>query len=181
LSGSTLYGTTTTARTTVFKIQTDGTGFSNLHAFTGSEGYDAESPLSLSGDTLYGTTWNGGTATNGTVFQVNTDGTGFRTLYDFSGGDGANPYGGLLVSGSKLYGTTVRGGSAGKGVLFALNACILNIELTGNSVVLSWNDQTFSLQAAPVVTGVYTNVPGAMSPFTYPTLESQMFFRLQSN
>jgi uncharacterized repeat protein (TIGR03803 family) len=181
LSGSTLYGTTTTGRTTVFKIQTDGTGFNILHAFTGSEGYDAESPLSLSGDTLYGTTWFGGTGTNGTVFQVNIDGTGFTTLYNFSGGDGANPYGGLLLLGSKLYGTTVTGGSAGKGVLFALNACALNMKPIGNSVVLRWNDPSFSLQAATTLTGVYTNVPDAVSPFSYPVMEPQMFFRLRSN
>jgi uncharacterized repeat protein (TIGR03803 family) len=181
LSGSTLYGTTTTGSTTVFQIQTDGTGFSILHAFTGSEGYDAESPLFLSGDTLYGTTWSGGTGTNGTVFQVNTDGTGFTTLYNFSGADGANPYGGLLLLGSKLYGTTVTGGSAGKGVLFALNACALNLQPIGNSVVLRWSDPSFSLQAAPTLTGVYTNVPAAVSPFSYPVMEPQMFFRLRSN
>jgi uncharacterized repeat protein (TIGR03803 family) len=79
--------------------------------------------LILSGNTLYGTTWRGGTGKDwGTVFSVNTDGTGFTTLYSFTGGDdGANPRAGLILSGNTLYGTTSDRGSGGDGTAFKVN------------------------------------------------------------
>src|SRR5205807_5098588 len=83
-SGNTLYGTAGK----VFALNTDGTGFTNLHNFTATSGNpptnsDGASPqagLLLSGNTLYGTAPYGGSSGNGTVFAVNTDGTGFTNL-----------------------------------------------------------------------------------------------------
>jgi hypothetical protein len=37
------------------------------------------------------------------------------------------------------------------------------------------------LQSAPTVTGTYTNVPGATSPYTNAITGSQKFFRLIAN
>ncbi len=56
----------------------------------------------------------------------------------------------------------------------------LNIQLAGNDVVLSWNDpaSVFALQAAPAATGVFTNVPGAASPYTNAITGAQQFFQL---
>jgi hypothetical protein len=56
----------------------------------------------------------------------------------------------------------------------------LNIHLADNAVVLSWNDpaSAFALQAAPATTGVFTNVPGAASPYTNAITGTQLFFRL---
>jgi hypothetical protein len=56
----------------------------------------------------------------------------------------------------------------------------LNIQLLSNNVVLSWNDpaSVFALQAAPAVTGVFTNVPGAASPYTNAITGGQQFFQL---
>ncbi|MGA2555722.1 MAG: choice-of-anchor tandem repeat GloVer-containing protein [Verrucomicrobiota bacterium] len=119
LSGNTLYGTAagggTSGYGTVFAVNTDGTGFTNLHNFsaldaatstTNSDGADPQAGLALSGNTLYGTAQEGGTSGYGTIFKVNTDGTGFTNLYSFTNGsDGANPYGGLILSGNTLYGT----------------------------------------------------------------------------
>jgi uncharacterized repeat protein (TIGR03803 family) len=112
LSGSTLYGTTENGGSansgTVFKVNADGSGFTNLYSFTG--GYDGANPyagLVLSGNTLYGTAYSGGSSDLGTVFAINTDGSGFTNLYSFTGGlDCGNPYAGLILSGGKLYGTT---------------------------------------------------------------------------
>ena len=106
LSGNTLYGTTFGPYSdapdgTVFKINTDGTGFTNLHTFNIlTEGSAPYGEVSLVGDTLYGTTWEGGTANSGTVYAVNTDGSGFRTLYGLG-----TPLGGLVLSSNTLYGT----------------------------------------------------------------------------
>jgi uncharacterized repeat protein (TIGR03803 family) len=89
--------------------------FSTLYSFTnGSDGSAPEAGLILSGNTLYGTAYNGGSADAGTVFKVNTDGTGFATLYSFTNGsDGANPQAGLILSGTTLYGTAQYGGTNG--------------------------------------------------------------------
>jgi uncharacterized repeat protein (TIGR03803 family) len=141
LSGKTLYGTTydggSSGSGTVFKVNTDGSGFTTLRGFaalntsTNVDGANPVAGLSLSSDTLYGTTYRGGNSGNGTVFKVNTDGTGFTTLYSFTAtstnslgadtnGDGAFPSG-LVVSSNTLYGTASYGGSSGGGTVFALN------------------------------------------------------------
>src|ERR1019366_1796722 len=82
LSGNTLYGTAIAGGSsnpgTVFKINTDGTGFTTLHSFTGGgDGIAPFAGLILSGGTLFGTAYYGGSLGQGTVFKVNTDGTGF--------------------------------------------------------------------------------------------------------
>ena len=109
LSGNTLYGTAarggSAAGGTVFAVNTDGTGFTNLHSFTAnSDGVDPIGALVLLGNTLYGTASDGGSYNAGTLFAVNTDGTGFRNLHNFTAiagtlytnSDGAFPYAGLV-------------------------------------------------------------------------------------
>src|SRR6266705_334972 len=75
LSGNTLYGTAfgggALRRGTVFAVNTDGTGFTTLHAFTGdSDGASPYAGLILSGNTLYGTALGGGSSGAGTVFSL---------------------------------------------------------------------------------------------------------------
>jgi hypothetical protein len=55
---------------------------------------------------------------------------------------------------------------------------LLNIQAGHSKVVLSWGDSTFGLQAAPLPMGVFTNIPGAASPFTNATTGTERFFRL---
>src|SRR5665213_2242166 len=126
LSGNTLYGTAdiggSSGNGTVFAVHTDGMGFTNLHNFTGGgDGARPYAGLILSGNTLYGTAFQGGSSGNGTVFAVHTDGMGFTTLHSFTGGgNGANPSAGLILSGNTLYGTAYVGGSGGDGTVFAV-------------------------------------------------------------
>ena len=85
---------------TVFAVNTDGTGFTNLHSFTAksglastnSDGAYPSAGLILSGNTLYGTANGGGSSGNGTVFAVNTDGTGFTNLHSFTASSGASSH-----------------------------------------------------------------------------------------
>ena len=127
LSGKTLYGTASGGGTfgigTVFRVNTDGSGFTNLHTFTnGTDGSVPEAGLVLSGNTLYGTASGNGGANYGTVFAMNTNGMGFTTLHTFTNDtDGANPQAGLILSGGMLYGTTTAGASGGNGTVFAIN------------------------------------------------------------
>ena len=113
----------------VYKIAANGT-FSVLYSFTG--GSDGANPSSnvivdKSGN-LYGTTPDGGSASEGVVFEIATNGTE-SILHTFTGrSDGGFPGGGLVM-GKKhtLYGTTLVGGvaagctaGAGCGTIFSL-------------------------------------------------------------
>jgi uncharacterized repeat protein (TIGR03803 family) len=131
-SGSTLFGVTYqggnngyTGPGTIFRIQTDGSGFGVLYNFNSyaNGGNQPSSSLLLSGSTLYGTTEYGGSSNQGIVFKINTDGTGFTVLHSFTGnpGEGRSPGGALVLSGSTLFGTTASGGAAGLGTIFEVN------------------------------------------------------------
>ncbi len=99
-----------------------------LYRFAGgSDGSNPQGRLLLSaGGTLYGTTPNGGTGSDGTVFKLQPPGAGKTLwkktiLYNFSGADGAKPLGGLiLVRGNLLAGVTSNGGASGFGVVYTL-------------------------------------------------------------
>ena len=141
LSGNILYGTAahggTNGTGTVFAVNTDSTGITNLHSFTALSGSnytnsDGAYPLAgliLSGNTLYGTAYRGGSYGWGTVFRINTDGSGFTNLHSFTAvlgplytnSDGVYPQAGLILSGNILYGTASQGGSLGNGTVFAIN------------------------------------------------------------
>jgi hypothetical protein len=56
----------------------------------------------------------------------------------------------------------------------------LNIQRVGTNVVLTWSDSAFALQAAPNVTGTYTNIPGVANTnaYTEPIAGRQKFYRL---
>lgn len=54
----------------------------------------------------------------------------------------------------------------------------LSIRPDSGKAILSWTDSDYGLQAAPAVTGTYTNVPGATSPFTNAVDEAAKFYRL---
>lgn len=54
----------------------------------------------------------------------------------------------------------------------------LSIQQAGSDAVLTWSDPQFKLQAAPLVSGTYTNIPGATSPYTNAATGSEKYFRL---
>ena len=84
LWGSNLYGTAkaggNSGHGTVFVLNKNGTGFSNLYSFsatprypqpqTNIDGADPSAALLLAGNALYGTTSQGGSSGNGTVFSL---------------------------------------------------------------------------------------------------------------
>ena len=55
----------------------------------------------------------------------------------------------------------------------------LTIQSVGNNAVLTWANPAFNLQAAPEVTGTYTNIPSAASPYTNAASGTQRYFRLK--
>jgi hypothetical protein len=127
---------------------------------------------------------------------------------DFSGTTGVmpnsswpvwNPAAGTLVSGTsgnlneelfvltparninRLVITKLTGSGWSTDITFLSLALSLTIEKSGQNVVLRWTNPAFSLQSAPAVTGVYTNIPGATSPYTNAITGSQRFFRAVAN
>ena len=131
LSGNALYGTASEGGGdlcgTVFTLNTDGGGFTNLHTFINSDGANPQGGLALSGGTLFGTAFAGGAQGNGTLFSMNTNGGGFADFYTFSAlsdtgvnSDGANPKGWLVISANTVYGTASDGGGLDQGTVFAL-------------------------------------------------------------
>ena len=156
LSGTAVYGTTGSGGTngsgSVFAVNTDGSGFTNLYNFTGGDdGAGTNAGLALLGDTLYGTTTGGGTLGFGSIFSICTNGTSFTNLYNFTGGaDGANPIATLMLLGRTLYGTATAGGTNGNGTVFAINT-------DGTHFVVM---HSFTALSAPAINGG-TNIDGA--------------------
>ncbi len=156
LSGSTLYGMTCVGGDsnlgTIFKIQTDGSGYTLLREFAGgaADGASPQGSLIFSGSTLYGMTPSGGDSDAGTIFKIKADGSGFALVHEFAGGtgDGDSPTGSLVLSGLTLYGMTVFGGDDNWGVVFSLpllSSIILTAPNGGESwIVGSSHDITWS-------------------------------------
>lgn len=209
LSGIDLYGTTSGSGLpgtgTVFRVHTDGTGFTNLHIFaaidkTNSDGAYPYAGLLLTGHTLYGTAVFGGASGNGTIFTVNTDGTEFTNLHSFTAlsksslysastnSDGACPYGGLILSSNTLYGTASGGGAYSKGTIFSLFIPPpLTLVAAGPNMILSWptNAAGFALQsttnlASPVWTAVLPDpvVINGQNTVTGSVSATEQYYRL---
>ena len=191
--GNTLYGTTggggDSGSGTLFAINADGSGFTNLYSFsalsssapyTNADGAFPDSSLLLTGNTLYGTAAGGGISGSGTVFALHIDGSGFTNLYTFSAtagspgrnNDGANPHGKLLLTGDTLFGTTAGGGTSGNGTVFSINLSSasspqLTITPAGANVLLSWptNFTGFTLQSTTTLSS-----PGWTTTFPAPVV-----------
>ena len=58
---------------------------------------------------------------------------------------------------------------------------VLNIQVNGAAVILTWTNSSFGLQSAPALSGVYTNILGAVSPYTNNISATGQYFRLISS
>ena len=61
------------------------------------------------------------------------------------------------------------------------NPIALTAQQIGNNLRLSWTNSAYSLEAAPVANGPFTNVPSATSPYTNGLTGSVKFFRLNAS
>jgi uncharacterized repeat protein (TIGR03803 family) len=154
LSGGTLFGTTYSGGSedagTVFKVSTNGTGYTNIHSFTATSGGGFPSPSSggtgpqgglvLVREVLYGMTGSGGIPGYGVQFAVKTNGADFSVLHHNTYNDGYFGRGGMILLGDTLYGTEAAGGNSGSGTIFSfpLPSPALVITRAGANVVVSW-------------------------------------------
>jgi uncharacterized repeat protein (TIGR03803 family) len=103
----------------VFRINLDGTGYTNIHVFSSGGGaYQPSAALVQASDgNLYGTTAGGGFYALGTVFKVGTNGDGFVQLRSLGGPfDAQQPFAPLIEGQDGfLYGTTFLGGISAVG------------------------------------------------------------------
>lgn len=125
LFGSQLFGATSKGGTngdgTIFRVETNGTGYVVLKSFYGPVDGSTPSALVASGNTLFGLTSSGGSQGYGTAFRMNSDGTGFAVITNLP--PGANPFSTpqeLALLNGTIYGATARG-SKNVGGLFKLN------------------------------------------------------------
>ena len=128
----TLYGATSGGGThingTVFSIKTSGGALTTLYDFCSLSGCaDGESPqgtlIQGTDNSLYGTTFGGGTFTfYGSIFKITPAGV-FTSLHSFDNSDGSEPVGGLVqaVDGN-FYGATQTGGAFGFGTIYKITS-----------------------------------------------------------
>jgi len=126
ISGDTVYGTTLAGGTggygTVYSVKVNGTAFTVLHSFTGSnDGGEPYAGVIVDGDTLYGTTELGGKS-EGVVYSMKTNGADFTILHAFNSSlkEGSTPKAGVVLSGSTLYGVTTGGGTKASGTIYSI-------------------------------------------------------------
>lgn len=171
LSGDTVYGAAYNGGLfgygTVFKLGTNGSGFTVLHhfkptvsnnsgAYTNAEGANPESGLVVAGNFVYGTTENGGTSGLGAVFRVGINGTGFTNLHSFTPAEGGTPEA-LFLAGNQLYGTAA-GLISGRGSVFKLNTDGSGFNILHTFVATNYVPP----MEGPGFEPAYTNVDGAL-------------------
>lgn len=131
VAGNTLFGTTYYGpgnlyhySGTVFRMNTDGTGFTTLHVFD-SRAYWPREGLLLADGVLYGPVICGpgdvGSGVgSGAIYALTTNGFAFQFLKQFDGTNGSSPCG-VALSGDRLYGACWGGGTENGGVLYTLS------------------------------------------------------------
>lgn len=110
----------------VFRVDTNGAGFSDLLDFNGTNGANPNGSLTLSGHTLFGMTFYGGAHDSGCIFSIDTNGNRYKDLFDFkdTGSNSFYPWGSLTLSGNMLFGMT-------RGAQFAYGGNIFAIDTDG--------------------------------------------------
>ncbi len=111
----------------IFAVKASGQTFTELYGFTRNQslpdGANPQGGVLLSGNTLYGTTFNGGTKNAGMVYSLSSTGGVLTAIHSFTNGSfgGFNPSGDLVLSGGTLFGTTGSGGKYSGGTVYSIS------------------------------------------------------------
>ncbi len=133
ISGNTLYGTASQGGNlslnsgdgygAVFSLPLSGGSPTVLASFSFTNGANPYAGVTISGNTLYGTTNGGGPNGNngyGTVFSLPLSGGIPKVLGAFTYSTGEWPDAGVTLNGSTLYGTTTYAGANNDGTVFSV-------------------------------------------------------------
>ena len=94
---------------TLFSIGVDGSNYTVLHLFSGTDGSSPQSGVTCyNNNLLLGSTLQGGVYNSGVLYSFDISSSTFSVIHNFNFADlnGCNPYGTPLLIGNKLYGTT---------------------------------------------------------------------------
>lgn len=121
----------------IFSLDTNGNNYNDIFDFNYTNGAQPEfagGSLVLSGSTLFGTTYYGGTSDSGCVFSMGINGNRYKDLYNFSGLNGSHPEGSITLIGNTLYGATALGGLSQEGIIFAYDTAVATVAAIHDTV-----------------------------------------------
>jgi len=111
---------------TVWSMRTDGSNFTLLHSFAGTDGIEPAQPTLVApsrytAPVLVGGAESGGSSDNGVIYRMNLDGSGFAVLHAFDGSDGPSPEFPQVLLGGMLFGDCRGGPSYNRGTVWKLD------------------------------------------------------------
>lgn len=183
------FGTGTTLRGRIYPFIPVGAPFGTFHLAIGNATNSAELPNDLTTNVTYTlvTRYDVDTATTTLWLNPGDETDPGVTAYDSQTPAAISAYGFRQSSGfdSTILIDDLKVGLSFAAITNALptapNPISLGCQRDGANLVLTWSDPSFNLQSSPSVTGVFTNVPGAASPFTNFLSGPAKFFRLKGN
>lgn len=147
ISGNVLYGVTeldgANKSGTIYKLNTDGTGFTVIANLPTSRTRIMGSPV-VSNNIVY-VPFQGSFDERGAIYKVNTDGTNFKTIMTFDTKK-SNPTGAypscLIVYDNTIYGTTLQGGANDPLITRGVGGTLfkINIDGTGYQTLVNFGD-----------------------------------------
>src|SRR5262249_19005926 len=163
-----------TLRGRVYPFIPTNVPFGTFHLAVGNMTNSAELPIDLTTNVNYTlvTRYNLDTATTTLWIDPTSESDAGATATDSQSPATISEYGFRQSSG---FDSTILIDDLRVGLSFAsvtntlpgtINPIPLNFQREGNQLILTWFDASFALQSAASVAGVFTNVPGAGSPYT---------------
>ncbi|MEQ9117616.1 choice-of-anchor tandem repeat GloVer-containing protein [Fulvivirga sp.] len=101
----------------IFFLNQDGSGYTKVHDFSGSDGSDPYGGLVEYENKLWGFTLAGGDNNLGVLFSIETNGDNFLVEHNFRSEDGNGPSSLVVIDGT-LWGTAKSGGTHSYGTIF---------------------------------------------------------------
>lgn len=142
---------------TVFELPKGANSVNVLAVFNNTDGFHPQSqPILDASGNLFGTTYTGGSNSDGVLYEVNAVSHTLTAVVSFAGNDGNAPYGSpVLDKNGNLFGTTALGGANNDGVIYKYSTTTSTL-----SVVASFNGANGSSPIANLIMDSSGNLYG---------------------